>query len=679
MFYSQDILQKRGGKFGIIWIAATRARDLTRRDYSTVNVAKTCDEIINHLTQPKRVRYDRSGFPRFSLYLSAQLMFGVTLVHRKHAEYLYGDAMTLQSKFIPKRPGRRIVPGSTEDIDMKTSTRPIEALRLEDPLDLYRPGLLELDPEFGRLNVTDDIMEPAFLPDIDIIHFPLDPPTPEWWPGRRKSIRKPSSSSSPSSFSDHDPYQVRNARDISIPDVVLSPEPFQVSTEDDLQPPQPGDLLDKHLSSSEEAIPPDDQPALPPAEKPGRKRPEGKGDREEPAPKRKRPGDGKRKDPSDPRGPEEEQPPPEPERQPMVESPPAPDHQPSDEERRSSPSELELPPIPREELLQTPPGRRTRPGRGPKIDQETQLSREDVRNSLAHPEHTLAPMVRANPKPPPTAEQLFNQPCRRVHHPALLRLWQRNATVQKHHSHWSRQHPAEDGPQPSSPEEEREGPEVSKEGREAMRDDPMEDSTSKRPGMDVTGESMTDVSLSDQGSAHRPMPGQDIPTRRRPTDQSAPPFHNSIPEEGPEMGPEPELPAEPETLPPMEEPEVSPQQEAPVSDSADSSGKGSHVSILCETMEPHFSPRLPVKSKLSRDEANSTIAESLGEDNVTTFCTLASPEETDKPTAARFFYFCLVFQKEQKIQLNQEAPYKDIVIERGPRFTAMLAAAGFKH
>ncbi|XP_019644362.1 PREDICTED: meiotic recombination protein REC8 homolog [Branchiostoma belcheri] len=299
MFYSQDILQKRGGKFGIIWIAATRASDLTKRDYSAVNVARTCEEIISHLTGQSRARYDRGRFPRFSLYLSAQLMFGVTLVHGKHAEYLYGDAMTLQSKFIPKR---RVAPGgliiiSTKDIDMRTSTRPTEALRLEDPLDMYRPGLVELDPEFGRLNIPEDMIEPDFLPfGPEMIHFPLAPPTPDWWPGRGRDTRKPRSPHSPGSPPGYDPNQVKDKNDISLPEHDWpSLDQMPGKDDDDLQPPQMGDPLMSSLSSPENGD--KEGPTQPPMEQPSRKRP----DRE----KSDKPP--KRKKPSDPREPEAEQ------------------------------------------------------------------------------------------------------------------------------------------------------------------------------------------------------------------------------------------------------------------------------------------------------------------------------------------------------------------------------------
>ncbi|XP_078587345.1 meiotic recombination protein REC8 homolog isoform X1 [Branchiostoma floridae x Branchiostoma japonicum] len=657
MFYSQDILQKRGGKFGIIWIAATRARDLTRRDYSTVNVTKTCEQILIHF--PENSRSVRGGFPRFSLYLTAQLMFGITLVHGKHAEYLYSDAMTLQSKFIPKRPGRRMVPGGTKDIDMRTPARPTEALRLEDPLDLYSPGLVELDPEFGRLNVSEDMIDPAFLPDIKIIHFPEDPPTPEWWPGRS---RKSPSPLFPASPSEHDKTQVKDRKDISLPHDVLPELPFPVTDlDDDLLPPEKDDIL---FSPGEEGILPVDLPTHPPPD-----RTEG----EEPATKKKKSEDKKRKERSEPREPEKEKESPA-DHSPIDrgEAPPVPEHSSSEDERRTRTRELELPPLNLDDILKTPPRRPTRPGRGLQIDTDTQMSREDVRDNLAHPEHTLAKLVLANPRPPPpTAEQLLNQPCIRLHHPALLRVWQSKIPATRFRN--LQKTDSDTTTSPLSPEERDPDPEV-------PRDETFEsESGGKRPRLNVSEESFPDVSrTSESGSERRPR--ESLPTKSGTTEPS---ILYDVPEEPGPIGPAPDIP-EPGQPRSPEEPAVSPQREGHAeghaSDTADVSSKESPVNELCQPVEPGFSPRSPpVKSKLSRDVATRTIAERLDEDDSTTFETLASPEETDRATAARFLYFCLVFHKQQMVQLTQLMPYEDILIERGPRFTAMLSAAGLKH
>ncbi|CAH1782112.1 unnamed protein product [Owenia fusiformis] len=99
MFYSQDILQKKGGKFGIVWIAATRPSVLHRRDYSSVNVRRTCDDIIQYIVVQAPPRHPGGARPRFSLYLSAQLMYGVVKVYDRQSQILFSDAKSLSTRF----------------------------------------------------------------------------------------------------------------------------------------------------------------------------------------------------------------------------------------------------------------------------------------------------------------------------------------------------------------------------------------------------------------------------------------------------------------------------------------------------------------------------------------------------------------------------------------------------
>ncbi|XP_033633636.1 meiotic recombination protein REC8 homolog [Asterias rubens] len=89
MFFSQDILKKRGGKFGIVWIAATKCRSvsLSKRDYFTVSISKTCDDIMKYVCLKAEPVKHHGAHPRLSLYLSSQLMFGVAKVYEKQIDY----------------------------------------------------------------------------------------------------------------------------------------------------------------------------------------------------------------------------------------------------------------------------------------------------------------------------------------------------------------------------------------------------------------------------------------------------------------------------------------------------------------------------------------------------------------------------------------------------------------
>ncbi|XP_014668172.1 PREDICTED: meiotic recombination protein REC8 homolog [Priapulus caudatus] len=91
MFYAHDILQKKGGKFGIVWIAATRSiKVLNKRDVVSVNIPKACDDIIDYIMVRHGKLHDRR---RFSLYLSAQLMYGIVKLHQKQGLYYLSDTM----------------------------------------------------------------------------------------------------------------------------------------------------------------------------------------------------------------------------------------------------------------------------------------------------------------------------------------------------------------------------------------------------------------------------------------------------------------------------------------------------------------------------------------------------------------------------------------------------------
>ncbi|XP_053406470.1 meiotic recombination protein REC8 homolog [Mercenaria mercenaria] len=148
MFYSQDILQKRGGKFGKIWLAATKMSKLSRREVATVNVEKCCDDILAYIEL--RITPVRQGGrrPRFSLYLSALLMYGVVRIHQKHMEYLLNDVSTafLRVSSLPILQGQEIDLPVIPKADQVTNPEmPLQEIQPEE--DLF---LSQLDIEMLR-------------------------------------------------------------------------------------------------------------------------------------------------------------------------------------------------------------------------------------------------------------------------------------------------------------------------------------------------------------------------------------------------------------------------------------------------------------------------------------------------------------------------------------------------
>ncbi|KAK3777867.1 hypothetical protein RRG08_038114 [Elysia crispata] len=98
MFYNHWYLRKNG-RFGLIWLAATQSRVLTRRELAAVNVSMTVSNILEHI--PGNFTDVNNRPRRFSLYLSSQLMYGSVKVLQKQWEYLLGDLTALLKKFHP--------------------------------------------------------------------------------------------------------------------------------------------------------------------------------------------------------------------------------------------------------------------------------------------------------------------------------------------------------------------------------------------------------------------------------------------------------------------------------------------------------------------------------------------------------------------------------------------------
>ncbi|KAK3599440.1 hypothetical protein CHS0354_036456 [Potamilus streckersoni] len=147
MFYSQDILSKRGGKFGIIWLAATRMHQLTRRDIFSVTVSKACNDIIDYIllrAQPLRPGGPR---PRLSLYLSSQLMFGVVQVYHRQQEYLLVDL----SACLIKAQKVALTLQEAQAITLQEKDLREEAVTYPDNTEAaFSPNLELYDPLFGH-------------------------------------------------------------------------------------------------------------------------------------------------------------------------------------------------------------------------------------------------------------------------------------------------------------------------------------------------------------------------------------------------------------------------------------------------------------------------------------------------------------------------------------------------
>ncbi|KAI8774778.1 meiotic recombination protein REC8 [Biomphalaria glabrata] len=113
MFYSHIYL-KRNGRFGLIWLAATQTRVLTKRELHVVNISATCSDILEHITgYSSKETYKRPK--RFSLYLSSQLMYGSVIVLNKQWEFLLAEVSALLRRVHPEN--------VTGEIDLVVSSK----------------------------------------------------------------------------------------------------------------------------------------------------------------------------------------------------------------------------------------------------------------------------------------------------------------------------------------------------------------------------------------------------------------------------------------------------------------------------------------------------------------------------------------------------------------------------
>uniref|UniRef100_A0A3B4XMM2 Rad21/Rec8-like protein N-terminal domain-containing protein n=1 Tax=Seriola lalandi dorsalis TaxID=1841481 RepID=A0A3B4XMM2_SERLL len=169
MFYYPTVLRHHTGCFSTIWLVATKGIRVPRRDFLKVNVKSTCDDIMNYVLE--RVPPPQTGLPRprFSLYLSSQLQYGVVVVYHRQCSIFLGKNIFL-SDWIKVM----------LSIDMDDQGR--RPLNFPDALSLMEETEGALDPLFGVMHLQHPMPSPGTLIQVclllNIIHsffiFPLD-------------------------------------------------------------------------------------------------------------------------------------------------------------------------------------------------------------------------------------------------------------------------------------------------------------------------------------------------------------------------------------------------------------------------------------------------------------------------------------------------------------------------
>ncbi|XP_074509632.1 meiotic recombination protein REC8 homolog [Sebastes fasciatus] len=153
MFYYPTVLRRHTGCFSTIWLVATKGIKITRRDILKVNVKGTCDDIMKYVLEQVPAPQPGLPKPRFSLYLSSQLQYGVVLVYHRQCALFLDDIQSVVGRMLKQR--------TSQKIDLDVSTR--QGLDFTDALSLMEEAEGALDPLFGVMYMRDCVPSPTTL------------------------------------------------------------------------------------------------------------------------------------------------------------------------------------------------------------------------------------------------------------------------------------------------------------------------------------------------------------------------------------------------------------------------------------------------------------------------------------------------------------------------------------
>ncbi|XP_028281104.1 meiotic recombination protein REC8 homolog [Parambassis ranga] len=153
MFYYPAVLNHRTGCFSTIWLVATKGIRVPRRDFLKVNVISTCDDIIKYLLERMSPPLPGLPRPRFSLYLSSQLQYGVIVVYHRQCSILLEELQSVVGQLFKKK--------TSQKIDLDVSSRQLQVL--PDALSLLEEAEGAPDPLFGELYLQETLPSPNTL------------------------------------------------------------------------------------------------------------------------------------------------------------------------------------------------------------------------------------------------------------------------------------------------------------------------------------------------------------------------------------------------------------------------------------------------------------------------------------------------------------------------------------
>uniref|UniRef100_A0A914HY99 Uncharacterized protein n=1 Tax=Globodera rostochiensis TaxID=31243 RepID=A0A914HY99_GLORO len=92
MFFSYNILVSKNSNFAVIWKYMHDRRGalkVSKRELVSIDIEKACEDLVNYIPTGELVKSELRN--KMSLYLLAQLSYGITLVLNAQADYLIAD------------------------------------------------------------------------------------------------------------------------------------------------------------------------------------------------------------------------------------------------------------------------------------------------------------------------------------------------------------------------------------------------------------------------------------------------------------------------------------------------------------------------------------------------------------------------------------------------------------
>ncbi|KAL4616660.1 hypothetical protein GN956_G21614 [Arapaima gigas] len=153
MFYYPTVLQRHTGRFSVIWLAATKGIKIARRDFLSVDIHRTCNDIMDYVLVRAPPIQPGLPRPRFSLYLSAQLQYGVIIVYHRQCAILLEEIQHAIDKLLRSEKRARI--------DLEEEDRVV--LTLPDVLSTLEETERAQDPFFGMVGPGYELPSPSTL------------------------------------------------------------------------------------------------------------------------------------------------------------------------------------------------------------------------------------------------------------------------------------------------------------------------------------------------------------------------------------------------------------------------------------------------------------------------------------------------------------------------------------